>query len=218
MRPQMDALTVKYYDENAEALFAMYSSGKGGVEKYFKVAFPSGSEILDIGSGSGRDVHALLKDQYEAYGTEPSRHMRELAISKVPQLEGRIYSAALPGLAAQIDRKFDGVLCVAVFQHLPEEQQFDAAYDIRNLLKRNGRLLMSFPKERPGIDQTGRDEHGRLYTRLIPEAIELLFERLGFQRVGRWEDADSRLARPGFSWTTLLFSLQSEIGTLPYYT
>ncbi len=209
MPSQMDALTARYYDENAETVFAMYSSGKSGVEKYFKMAFPPGSEILDIGSGSGRDMSILINEQYEAYGIEPSSNLRMLAAVQSPQLQGRIYAGALPDLATQIGRKFDGVLCAAVFQHIPQEQQFDAAFDIRNILKPNGRLLLSFPKERPGINASGRDEYGRLYTTLIPEAIELLYERLGFQCLGRWEDIDS-LGRPGISWTTLLFALRSE--------
>jgi hypothetical protein len=97
-------------------------------------------------------------------------------------------------------------LCAAVFHHIPREQQFDAAGDIRCLLKPNGRLLISVPRDRPGIDASGRDDCGRLYTPLGPEQLDLLFERLGFQRIGAWEDADS-LGRPGVSWTTLLFVL-----------
>ena len=60
----------------------------------------------------------------------------------------------------------------------------------------NGRLLLSIPKDRPGIDSSGRDERGRLFTPLVPEALQLLFERLGFQRIGKWENSDS-LGRPG---------------------
>jgi hypothetical protein len=37
----------------------------------------------------------------------------------------------------------------------------------------------------------------------------MLFERLGFQCIGRWEDDDS-LERPGVTWTTLLFTLRSD--------
>jgi 2-polyprenyl-3-methyl-5-hydroxy-6-metoxy-1,4-benzoquinol methylase len=204
---QMDTLTAKYYEENAEIVFKLHSSGKSGPQEYFKLAFLPGSEILDIGSGSGRDVNILIKEQYEAYGAEPSSNLRTLAASQFPQLQGRIYPGALPDLATQIGRKFDGILCVAVFQHIPQEQQFDAALDIRNLLKPNGRLLITIPKERPGINASGRDEHGRLYTTLIPETMELLFERLGFERLGRWDDLDS-LGRPGISWTTMLLALR----------
>jgi SAM-dependent methyltransferase len=86
--------------------------------KYFKVAFPSGSEILDVGAGSGRDLGILIREQYEAYGAEPSPNLRALALG-TPGLEGRICEGALPNMSIQIGRKFDGVLCSAVFQHIP---------------------------------------------------------------------------------------------------
>jgi SAM-dependent methyltransferase len=205
----MDPRTVQYYDDHADDVFAQYSSGRSGVEKYFRLAFPAGSEILDIGAGSGRDLDILIREEYEAYGAEPSIRLRDLAIANIPRLAGRICAGALPDLAAQVNRKFDGILCSAVFQHITLQQQFDAAFDIRNLLKPNGRLLLSIPKDRPGIDASGRDERGRLFITLIPEELELLFERLGFQRIGKWEDTDN-LGRPGFSWTTLLFDLRSD--------
>jgi SAM-dependent methyltransferase len=207
----MDARTLRYYEENAEALLTEYSGGRSGVEKYFALAFPRGGEILDIGSGSGRDVDILVREEYEAFGTEPSAKLRELAVIRFPRIAGRISAGVLPGLSKELDRKFDGILCAAVFQHIPQEEQFDAAVDVRNLLKENGRLLLSVPSERPGIDPTGRDDRGRLFTRLVPEALQLLFERLGFQQIGRWEDAD-RLGRPGVRWTTLLFVLRSDQG------
>jgi hypothetical protein len=73
----MDPLTLNYYEENAGSIFAQHSSGRSGVEKYFRLAFPPGSEILDIGAGSGRDMDILLRDGYEPYGAEPSLNMLE---------------------------------------------------------------------------------------------------------------------------------------------
>lgn len=204
----MDSQTVQYYDDNAEAVFARYQEAKIGIARYFRLAFPAGSEVLDIGAGSGRDMDILIREECEAYGAEPSARMREVTEARLPHLAGRIYSGSLPGLSRQIDRKFDGILCSGVFMHIPEEQHFDAAFDIRNLLKPQGRLLLSITGDREGLNAARRDEYGRLHTRLVPESLELLFERLGFQRIGRWEDEDS-LGRPGITWTTLLFVLSS---------
>ena len=107
----MDPRTVQYYEDHADDVFAQYSSDRSGIEKYFALAFPPGTEILDIGAGSGRDMDTLIREEYEAYGVEPSRRLRELASENFPRLSGRIYGGALPDLAAEIDRKFDGVLC-----------------------------------------------------------------------------------------------------------
>jgi SAM-dependent methyltransferase len=205
----MDSRTIQYYDDNAEAVFARYHEAKIGIARYFRLAFPAGSAVLDIGAGAGRDMDILIREECEAYGAEPSTRLREVTEARLPHLAGRIYSGALPGLSQQIDRKFDGVLCSGVFMHIPEEEQFDAAFDIRNLLKPNGRLLLSVTRDRQGLDASRRDEYGRLHTRLIPASLELLFERLGFQRIGKWEDEDS-LGRPEITWTTLLFTLSSD--------
>lgn len=109
----MDLRTVQYYDDHADDVFAQYTSGRSAIEKYFALAFPPGAEILDIGTGSGRDLDALIREEYEAYGVEPSNRLRALASENFPRLSGRIYSGALPGLAADIHRKFDGILCSA---------------------------------------------------------------------------------------------------------
>jgi hypothetical protein len=204
----MDPQTVQYYDDNAEAVFARYQKAKTGIARYFRLAFPAGSEVLDIGAGSGRDMDLLMHEECEAYGAEPSVRMREVTEARLPQLAGRIYSGSLPGLSQQIGRRFDGILCSGVFMHIPEEQHFDAAFDIRNLLKPQGRLLLSITGDRVGLDDSRRDEYGRLHTRLVPESLELLFERLGFQLIGKWEDEDS-LGRQGITWTTLLLVLSS---------
>jgi 2-polyprenyl-3-methyl-5-hydroxy-6-metoxy-1,4-benzoquinol methylase len=117
--------------------------------------------VLDIGAGSGRDTCLLIRQECEAYGAEPSACMRELAAGHLPQLAGRIYPGALRSLLQQIGRKFDGILCAAMLQHVPEKQLFDAVFDMHNLLKPGGRLLLSFPMDRPGMDTSGRDAYLR---------------------------------------------------------
>jgi len=204
----MDPRTVRYYDDNAEAIFERYRSAPGSVAKYLKLAFPPRAEVLDIGAGSGRDMQILMREEYEVYGVEPCEKFRDLAVEHDTRLKECMIAGYLPGLSEKFNRKFDGILCSAVFMHIPAELHFDAAFDIRSLLRPKGRLLLSVPRSRPGLDDEGRDAHGRLFAPVVPESLELLFERLGFQRIGKWEDDDG-LARPGHSWATLLFELKS---------
>ena len=72
----MDARTIRCYDEHAEEVFALYEGTESGPARYFRLAFPPGAEILDIGAGSGRDLGILIREKYEAYGVEPSARLQ----------------------------------------------------------------------------------------------------------------------------------------------
>jgi hypothetical protein len=87
----MDPRTIQSYDDHADEFFALYSGSQSGSAKYFKLAFPPGSQILDIGTGSGRDLDILIREQYEAYGTEPSSQLRSLAL-RTPGLEAILFT------------------------------------------------------------------------------------------------------------------------------
>jgi hypothetical protein len=84
----------------------------------------------------------MIREEYAAYGMEPSEGLRKLAISTYPGLAGRIHAGALPGLSELFPERFDGVVCPAVFMHIPAEQHFDAAFGIRRLMKPHGRLFV----------------------------------------------------------------------------
>ena len=43
---------------------------------------------------------------------------------------------------------------------------------------------------------------GRLFKSYRPEYLQLLFERVGFQQIGRWDSGDA-LGRTGTRWYTL---------------
>lgn len=205
----MDAKTLAYYESAGEHLATLYESVASPVSKFFRVAFPQGARILDVGAGSGRDLAALFAAGYEAFGVEPSSTLREASIAAHPELSSRIASGALPNLGMPHGgNNFDGILCSAVLMHLAEADLFDSAFAMRRLLKKGGRLLLSLPFSRPDIGPDGRDRAGRLFSPYTSEYIQLLFERLGFQLIGRWDTEDA-LCRSGTGWFTLLLELGS---------
>lgn len=203
----MDVRTICYYRENAKEIADRYDACSDGVEQYFTLSFPSRTKILDIGAGSGRDILQLLRLGYDAYGVDPCNELVSLAIAKYPVLSGRLTEGKLPGLEKRFVENFDGVLCSAALMHIPNEQLLDSVFAIRSVLKDNGRLLLSIPTSRPGLDAEHRDKHGRLFIIRIPDYLQLLFERIGFQQIGRWDNDDS-LGRKNHSWCVLLFQLK----------
>ncbi|MBH9553954.1 methyltransferase domain-containing protein [Inhella gelatinilytica] len=204
----MDAETAEFYERNAAELAARYESAASPVERYYPLAFPSGARILDVGAGSGRDLAALLQAGYDGYGVEPSSRLRDAALAAHPELTTRLTGGALPALGTPFGGCFGGIVCCAVLMHVPESELFDAALALRRVLDPHGRLLMSIPASRTDVGQNHRDNNGRLFHPYLPEELQLLFERLGFQLIGRW-DTEDVLRRGGTSWVTLLFELRS---------
>ena len=126
--------------------------------RQFQEAFKAGGRVLDGGAGSGRDLAALVELGFEAFGTEPAAAMREVALKAYPHLAGRIYPHGLPlPEEADLGGSYDGVICSAVFQHLPEAERFNAAFSLKRLLRENGRLWISVPGDRHRLrEQAGR--------------------------------------------------------------
>jgi SAM-dependent methyltransferase len=204
----VDPRTAAYYDANAPDLAARYEGVASPVARYFPAAFVAGSRVLDVGAGSGRDMAALAAAGCEAFGVEPIAGLRGAAIHAHPEIAARIAAGSLPQLGEPFGGAFDGVLCSAVLMHLPESDLFDAALALRRALRPNGRLLLSLPEARVDVGADHRDAQGRLFQPYTADYLQLLFERLGFQQIGKWV-SDDALQRAGTSWFTLLLELRA---------
>ncbi len=202
----MDQSTIKYYTENAKAVAARYESVVSNLSESFAGAFKPASKILDVGCGSGRDLAALLSQGHDCYGIDGTAEFVQLAQELHPELEGRIAHAALPDCERPFGGEFDAVLCSAVLMHLPVDQLVPSGIFIKRCLKRGGRLLYSVPSKRLDLDETERDEHGRLFVLDSEERLQRIFEQIGFGLVSKWSDSDS-LGRGSVEWLSVLMEL-----------
>lgn len=215
----MDARTGAFYAQHASRLARDY---QGAGSDYFATldrAFEKSRKILDVGCGTGRDCVHLLRRGKDIYGVDASPEMLAEAHALFRKeglpADGRLFEGALPNLSLFADGEFDGVLCSAVLMHLQEESIFDAVYSLRRILRPGGSLLVSIPASRPGIDpETCRDSDGRLFTRLPPARLRLLFERVGFS-VENTEEAPDSLGRPGLTWNVTVFTRLDETADRP---
>jgi SAM-dependent methyltransferase len=210
----MDQRTLQFYDRQAAETAAKYRAMEPTVwRQRFQEAFSTGGRVLDAGTGSGRDVALLLEMGFDAFGTEPAAAMRAEALKAYPQITGKLFDYGLPlPEDADMGGAFDGIVCSSVLMHVPEEELFNAAFSLKQLLREKGRLLISVPASRPGLNSENRDKNGRLFKPLHPEYMLLLFERLGFQLVRRFDDEADGLMRTGMQWNSFLFELDLARG------
>lgn len=210
----MDEKTFNFYQANAEAVCSRYNGTTSPIFDWVVSWIRPGSRILDLGSGSGRDVQTFFRSGYDAFGVEPVEALRRESTRSFPELVDRIGDAQLPELRVPYPGTFDAILCTAVLMHLEDSEIFDAFLSIKKVLSPNGYLFLSVCQHREGLDQDGRDGGGRLFRNHSPNYLKLLLERLGFRECQRTTAADG-LNRATLTWLNLTFQLRSASNSRP---
>lgn len=200
-----DRLTAKFYESYVEHGAIQEEAARSAISRYFSTAFKAGEKVLDLGSGSGRDLAVLLEAGADAYGIEPNDSMRAYALNKHPQLAARVQSGSLPISGLPFGGHFDAVLCSAVLMHVPEEQFVESWKSIRRLLKPNGRVLLSLPFMRPDLLQDDRDKDGRFFTNHRTDFLRSVLTSLGFKEIELGAQANSEYL--DVTWSIHLFDL-----------
>ena len=200
----MDYRTSNYYSKNAESLYKDYIQVKGGISRYFDVIFQKKEKVLDIGCGSGRDILELIEKGHDAYGIEPCNELKLLSELRNPVLSGRIFSGGLPIFLNPFNFKFDTIILSAVLMHIAQKDISNSIKTISSLLKPRGKVLVSIPKDRPGIGSDNRDSEGRLFNNISDEFLVTNFNNELFVLVKKWESIDD-MGREGITWKTMLF-------------
>ncbi len=189
----MDGKTLQFYAEHAPSLAARYAGAESTAAQHFQEIFETGGRILDVGCGSGRDLHALIEAGFDAEGVDACEALLREANGRYPALADRIRRDSLPDLGTVQDASFDGILCWAVLMHVPAERLFDTLFKLRRVLRPGGRLLISTPLQGPPVDaEKHRDPDGRLFNEVPPEQFQFLFEKVGFRQTHRWDSGDTR--------------------------
>ncbi len=200
----MDSASVSYYDSNAPELCHKYEAADMSMlKRRLERHLPEAGAVLEIGCGSGRDAAVLKALGYDVTAVDASAGMCATAVACHPELSDRILCEAMPFADGSplLSRTFDAVVCVATLMHVPDQELFEVAYQIRQILRPDGIVFLTVSSGRAGISGN-RDPDGRLFVERSPDQLRLLFERLGFNFVAQYVDKDS-LAR-SHTWHSLV--------------
>ncbi len=171
----MDKQTVQRYDDFAANYVAEWMPQtpviiRNLVSKWFL----PGSAVLDIGSGSGRDVGWLINQGFRAEGVDASLGLLNEARLANPNAVFR--QDSLPRLESISDSSVDNILCSAVLMHLPAGDIPAAIGNMLRVLRAGGRVICSV---RPSRQNEPRESDGRLYTDISPEELAGFFVAQG---------------------------------------
>ena len=173
--------TIEVYDNHA-LIFADYADNI--VLQYHCNKFISlleGRKILDVGSGSGRDLRYFMDEKLKAYGIDLSFGMIRVAKSRGP---GTFLQMDMLNLAFR-DRSFDGIWSMGSLLHLSKKDAPKAVKEFWRVLRKEGVLLLGL-KEGSGEgmeDSMATPGHQKFYAFYQQQEIELILEDQGFEIV-----------------------------------
>jgi SAM-dependent methyltransferase len=189
------------YAEEAEALLKRYESASfADVHQPVLHLIPdTPSNILDIGSGTGRDAAALAAMGHRVVAVEPTDELRVPAMALHPSSRIEWINDGLPHLTVVMTRgeTFDLVMLTAVWMHLDAAQRRHAMPKVASLLRTGGAMIMSL---RHGPVPPGR----RMFDVTADETVQLAREQ-DLHSVVNLRMASVLADRPDVSWTRLAF-------------
>ena len=191
------------YADEAEELFRRYEAiPAADAHRAVLHLIPAApGNVLDIGSGTGRDAAWFASRGHRVVAVEPTEAMRlpAMALHPSPQIEW--LNDSLPDLALLLPRgeTFDLVMLTAVWMHLDQAQRRRAMPNLAALVRSGGKMIM---KIRHGPVPAGR----RMFEVSPEETIELA-QMHDLQPVlnVRTESSEERNRAAGVSWTNLAF-------------
>jgi 2-polyprenyl-3-methyl-5-hydroxy-6-metoxy-1,4-benzoquinol methylase len=151
-----NAATIDFYDRNAESYIARtwaIDMSEMHADIYSRLA--PGANILDIGTGSGRDALALTQIGFNVDVLEPSKSLLHAFKKRAPDFPGKCFGGTIASQDLP-EEHYDFMLAVASLLHIPNDEWPDTMRKLRRISRRGGLLFISTKQQPSGYDQQGR--------------------------------------------------------------
>ena len=196
------------YAEEAAELFRLYEAiPAADAHRAVLHLIPSApGNVLDIGSGTGRDAAWFAAQGHRVVAVEPTEAMRlpAMALHRSSRIEW--VDDSLPDLASLRTRgeKFDLVMLSAVWMHLDAAQRRQAMPNVAALVRDGGVVIMQIrhgpvPMGRRMFEISSEETIGLAQTHGLRPVLNL-----------RTESSQERNRLAGITWTNLAFVKATE--------
>tara|TARA_Y100001956_G_C4122626_1_gene188320 strand:- start:331 stop:936 length:606 start_codon:yes stop_codon:yes gene_type:complete len=193
-------VNLSFYNENAEQLAEQYDSVNfESVHSSWRSHWPlSGSRVLDVGAGSGRDAQWFDSQGCKVVAIEPSAVFRQLGQERTSTTIHWV-DAQLPELSSlnALPHSFDLILVSAVWMHIPVTKRYQSLCSLVARLAEGGRIVITL---RHGAFGDGRTSYG-----VSLAELEQIAQRIGLV-VCHVEDTEDGLSRTGLTWQTVVLN------------
>ena len=195
--------TLDYYSENAEYLAAHYElADVFTLQQRLRESFLTGSDVLELGCGSGRDAAVFSEMEISLTATDGVPEMIDEAKILHPELSTIFHTCLLPHQLKYDNDSFDGIYAAGVLMHLNDADITQTLERCHSILKTQGRLLIVVSIERDDV-ANGFDEYQRLFTLLSADEWQQRCHKLGFKTISCVRSGNA-LEWKGITWLTLL--------------
>lgn len=209
----MGDININHYSEHADAFFNQYSSVDfEQVHKDWFEQLPNQGVALDAGCGSGRDALYLANKGLTVVAVEPATSLLEKAKQHNNHANISWLSDQLPELNSvlNLQLKFDLILLSAVWMHIPQSHRERAFRKLSNLLKPNGKLIISL--------RFGDSPDKRLMYPVSADELSKLATQQGltFKHIVSNNSLNDAFGRESVRWETVILTLPDDgTGSFP---
>jgi SAM-dependent methyltransferase len=133
----------KYLDMRRDHRSSAFAYGRSRLDQLLDqvlAELPAGARVLDVGCGTGEQIHAYRAAGFDAAGIEPAPAMRERAQRLNPQatiLDGTLLDIPFP------DGSFDFVLALEVVRYLDRSDWPAGFREMLRVLRPGGKLFVT---------------------------------------------------------------------------
>jgi len=167
--------TIRYYNKNSDYLFRKYNDIDVSVmQENIRNHLRDSTKVLEIGSGSGRDIRYMLDNGFDVIGIDGSKSLVELSIKNFPQLKNRIIQSELPNEFPIFKNKFNGLYSIATLMHFTISDVEIILKKVHAVMGKNSPVYISVSGKR------NYDNSGRLFLTIGKEKWISIFKDNGF--------------------------------------